>query len=38
MKGKILLTGVSGNVGRAVADYLKYENINFLAAVRNIKG
>ena len=34
---KILLTGVSGNVGSAVVAYLKSENINFLAGVRNIE-
>ncbi len=37
MKDKILLTGISGNVGSAVVDYLKSENIDFLAGVRNIK-
>ena len=37
MKDKILLTGISGNVGSAVVDYLKSENIDFLAGVRNIE-
>ena len=37
MKDKILLTGISGNVGSAVMDYLKSENIDFVAGVRNIK-
>jgi uncharacterized protein YbjT (DUF2867 family) len=37
MKGKILLTGVSGNVGSAVVDYLKSEKIGFLAGVRNVE-
>jgi uncharacterized protein YbjT (DUF2867 family) len=37
MKDKILLTGVSGNVGCAVVDYLKNKNICFLAGVRNVK-
>ena len=37
MKDKILLTGISGNVGSAVVDYLKNENIDFLAGVRNIE-
>jgi len=36
-EGKILLTGVSGNVGSAVVDYLKSENIRFLAGVRNVE-
>lgn len=37
MNHKILLTGISGNVGSAVVDYLKSENIRFLAGVRNIE-
>jgi len=37
MKGRILLTGVTGNVGSAVVDYLKNENISFLAGVRNLE-
>ena len=37
MRGKILLTGVPGNVGGAVAEYLKGENIDFLAGARNIE-
>ena len=37
MKGKILLTGVSGNVGSAVVDYFKSEKIGFLAGVRNVE-
>jgi len=37
MKGKILLTGVSGNVGSAVVEYLKSENIGFLSGVRNVE-
>ena len=36
MDDKILLTGISGNVGSAVVDYLKSVNISFLAGVRNI--
>lgn len=35
MIGKILLTGVSGNVGGSVMDYLKSQGIPFLAGVRN---
>ncbi|MGH4140304.1 SDR family oxidoreductase [Clostridium sp.] len=34
---KILLTGITGNVGSAVVDYLKSINRDFLAGVRNIK-
>ena len=37
MTTKILLTGVSGNVGSAVVDYLKSEKIPFLAGVRNVE-
>lgn len=37
MRGKILLTAVSGNVGSAVAEYLRGENIDFLAGARNIE-
>ena len=37
MKGKILLTGVSGNVGSAVVDYFKSEKVGFLAGVRNVE-
>ncbi len=37
MKEKILLTGISGNVGSAVVDYLKSKNIDFLAGVRNVE-
>lgn len=37
MKGEILLTGVSGNVGSAVVDYLISINVSFLAGVRNIE-
>ncbi len=37
MKEKILLTGVSGNVGSAVVDYLISINVSFLAGVRNIE-
>jgi uncharacterized protein YbjT (DUF2867 family) len=37
MGDKILLTGISGNVGSAVVDYLKSKNIDFLAGVRNIE-
>jgi uncharacterized protein YbjT (DUF2867 family) len=37
MKDKILLTGISGNVGSAVVDYLKSINIYFLAGVRNVE-
>jgi uncharacterized protein YbjT (DUF2867 family) len=37
MNDKILLTGVSGNVGNAVMSYLKSENASFLAGVRNIE-
>ena len=33
MDDKILLTGISGNVGSAVVDYLKSVNISFLAGV-----
>lgn len=33
--GKILLTGISGNVGSAVFDYLRQEGIEFMAGVRN---
>jgi uncharacterized protein YbjT (DUF2867 family) len=34
---KILLTGISGNVGSAVVTYLKSESINFIAGARNIE-
>jgi len=37
MNNKILLTGITGNVGSAVVDYLKSKNIKFLAGVRNIE-
>ena len=37
MKDKILLTGISGNVGKAVVDYLISENIEFRAGVRDIE-
>ena len=37
MKNKILLTGISGNVGSAVVDYLKSKKISFLAGVRNVE-
>ncbi|MBU3182689.1 SDR family oxidoreductase [Clostridium psychrophilum] len=37
MVEKILLTGITGNVGSAVVDYLKSINRDFLAGVRNIK-
>lgn len=37
MENKILLTGISGNVGSAVVDYLKSVNIKFLAGVRSIE-
>ena len=37
MKDKILLTGVSGNVGSAVVDYLISVNVSFLAGVRNVE-
>lgn len=37
MKHKILLTGITGNVGSAVVEYLKGNNINFQAGVRNVK-
>jgi uncharacterized protein YbjT (DUF2867 family) len=37
MKDKILLTGISGNVGSAAVDYLKSKNIAFDAGVRNIE-
>jgi len=37
MKEIILLTGVSGNVGSAVVDYLISINVSFLAGVRNIE-
>lgn len=37
MKDKILLTGISGNVGSAVVDYLQGANIGFVAGVRNIE-
>jgi uncharacterized protein YbjT (DUF2867 family) len=37
MKDKILLTGITGNVGSAVVDYLKSNNIDFLAGVRYIE-
>src|SRR5665648_165961 len=37
MKERILLTGVSGNVGSAVVDYLISINVSFLAGVRNIE-
>lgn len=33
--GKILLTGISGNVGNAVFDYLRQVKIDFVAGVRN---
>ncbi len=33
--GKILLTGISGNVGSGVFDYLRKEKIEFVAGVRN---
>jgi len=35
--GDILLTGISGNVGSGVVEYLKGENIDFVAGVRNPK-
>lgn len=34
---KILLTGVTGNVGSAVVNYLKSINIDFIAGVRDIE-
>lgn len=34
---KILLTGITGNVGSAVVDYLKSKDIRFLAGVRNLE-
>jgi uncharacterized protein YbjT (DUF2867 family) len=37
MDDKIFLTGITGNVGSAVVDYLKSEKINFIAGVRNIE-
>lgn len=37
MKEKILLTGISGNVGSAVVEYLQKERISFVAGVRNIQ-
>jgi uncharacterized protein YbjT (DUF2867 family) len=37
MNGKILLTGITGNVGSSVVEYLKEKNIKFLAGVRNIE-
>ena len=37
MIDKILLTGISVNVGSAVVDYLKDLNIGFVAGVRNIE-
>jgi uncharacterized protein YbjT (DUF2867 family) len=37
MKDKILLTGISGNVGSAVVEYLKSKNVDFVAGVRNIE-
>ncbi|MGH4121280.1 hypothetical protein [Clostridium sp.] len=37
MVEKILLTGITGNVGSDVVDYLKSINKDFLAGVRNIK-
>jgi len=37
MEDKILLTGISGNVGSAVVDYLKSVNMAFLAGVRDLE-
>ncbi len=37
MTEKILLTGVSGNIGSAVVDYVKSEKVPFLAGVRNVE-
>jgi len=37
MGDKILLTGITGNVGSAVVNYLKNMNISFIAGVRNIE-
>jgi len=37
MEDKILLTGITGNVGSAVVTYLKSQNINFIAGARNIE-
>ena len=37
MDNKIFLTGITGNVGSAVVDYLKSEKIEFIAGVRNIE-
>ena len=37
MDNKIFLTGITGNVGSAVVDYLKSEKIDFIAGVRNIE-
>ncbi|MCB2295662.1 SDR family oxidoreductase [Clostridium algoriphilum] len=37
MDNKILLTGVTGNVGSAVVNYLKSINIDFIAGVRDIE-
>ncbi|MBU3161595.1 SDR family oxidoreductase [Clostridium frigoris] len=37
MDNTILLTGITGNVGSAVVNYLKSINIDFIAGVRNIE-
>ena len=37
MDDTILLTGITGNVGSAVVNYLKSINIGFIAGVRNIE-
>jgi len=37
MDNKILLTGMTGNVGSAVVNYLKSINIDFISGVRNIE-
>ncbi|MEK6263833.1 MAG: SDR family oxidoreductase, partial [Clostridium sp.] len=37
MDNNIFLTGITGNVGSAVVDYLKSEKIDFIAGVRNIE-
>jgi uncharacterized protein YbjT (DUF2867 family) len=37
MNNKIFLTGITGNVGSAVVEYLKGEKIDFIAGVRNIE-
>ena len=37
MNDKILLTGITGNVGSAVVNYLKSINVGFVAGVRNIE-